>query len=75
MTLPIDKRYENRLLISAIHRDHNWVEKGCRESSEVCQEYSTILAQSVERIEGSEWHEAPWRGPCEVTEKVDQQIY
>ena len=29
----------------------------------------------MERIEGSEWHEAPWRGPCEITEKVDQQIY
>ena len=38
--------------------------KGCRESSEVCHEYNTILAQSVEKIERSEWHEAFCKISC-----------
>ena len=47
----------NRLLISVSNgTTTGW--KGCRESSEVCQEYKTILAQSVEKIERSVWHEA-----------------
>ena len=38
--------------------------KGFCESSKVCQEYSTILAQLVERIEESEWHKAFWKSSC-----------